>query len=313
LTAGSLVLSYLVITFREDRLPWKTALYGLLAFILVLPILTYIFTNFTNTQPDSLNRAQEILINFRIPHHALVSSWLDSTAVVKILLILSGLYLVRNERIFLILFIPFLISTSLTLLQIILDSNTLALIFPWRTSTLLVPLSSSIILAKLISFFYQRNPEFFQKHKRNIEIFSAGLIILLMTIGVIRIMIDFNNKGSIPEREMMEYVSQNYQQGDIFFIPKKMQDFRLATGAPIFSEFKAIPYKPEDVLEWRRRIGIIEKFYRKTNCDSFKLLVENEDVNMFVLPNNGSNPACEGITPVYKDNNYWIYASLPAR
>ncbi len=313
LAAGSLVLSYMLVTLKEDRSYWRTASYGLFGLIMVLPIVTYIYLNFTSAPPETLNRAQEILINFRIPHHASIASWLDSTAIVKILLIFTGLYLVRNNRIFLILLVPMLVSASLTALQFILDSNTLALIFPWRISTLMVPLCSAIILAKLISVFYQRYPELFQRHQKSIEILSATLIILLMAAGLIRIMIEFNIKSSLPEREMMEFVSQNYEPGEIYFVPKKMQDFRLATGVPVYGDFKSIPYNPEDVLEWRRRIKIIEEFYRKPDCESFNILIDSEDLDSFVVPTSSSMPACERVSPVYKDDHYWIYAAVNAQ
>jgi hypothetical protein len=311
LTAGSLVLSYMFITIKEDRSFKRAALYGFFGLFLVLPVLIYIYSNFTTAPPETLERAQEILINFRIPHHARVSDWLDTTAIVKLILILSALYLVRFKKIFLILFIPFLIATTMTVLQIILDNNTLALIFPWRVSAILVPLSSSILLAELISIFIQWKPEFFQKYKRGTEIFSAGLIIILMVVGAIRMTIDFNRKVSVPERDMMDYVSMNHQQGDQYLVPKKMQDFRLATGAPVFGEFKSIPYNPEDVLEWRRRVRVIEEFYKETNCDSFGLIMLNENVNRFVVPQNGSMPVCETVSPIYEDHYYWIYAPVP--
>ena len=38
--------------------------------------------------------------------------------------------------------------------------------------------------------------------------------------------------------------------------PLEMQRFRLATAAPILVDFKAIPYRDVDVLEWRRRIAV---------------------------------------------------------
>lgn len=37
--------------------------------------------------------------------------------------------------------------------------------------------------------------------------------------------------------------------------------FRLATHARLYADFKAIPYKDADVLEWHRRVGNCERWY----------------------------------------------------
>lgn len=45
---------------------------------------------------------------------------------------------------------------------------------------------------------------------------------------------------------------------DALVIPVDLQRFRLATGVPIFVDFKAIPYKDTDVLEWYKRLRFAE-------------------------------------------------------
>ena len=58
--------------------------------------------------------------------------------------------------------------------------------------------------------------------------------------------------------------------GQIYLIPPKLQDFRLATGQPALVDFKAIPYAPGEVLAWYDRIQLAQFFYRDTpaavNC-----------------------------------------------
>lgn len=40
------------------------------------------------------------------------------------------------------------------------------------------------------------------------------------------------------------------------FIPVDLLRFRLYTGAAIFVDFKSIPYRDEDVLEWKERLHL---------------------------------------------------------
>src|SRR5262249_39961140 len=43
------------------------------------------------------------------------------------------------------------------------------------------------------------------------------------------------------------------------FIPLDLQRFRLVTGAPIFVDFKSIPYWDQDLLEWFDRLQVAEQ------------------------------------------------------
>ena len=70
LSAAALVLSFMVVTYQEDRSLRKALLLGVFAFILVLPILTFSYINFAGIPAETSSRAQDILVNFRIPHHA---------------------------------------------------------------------------------------------------------------------------------------------------------------------------------------------------------------------------------------------------
>ena len=64
----------------------------------------------------------------------------------------------------------------------------------------------------------------------------------------------------------MSYVEANKAVWRYLPDPAKMQDFRLETGAPAYIEFKSIPYKDVDVLEWRRRVDFTRGFYTQTRC-----------------------------------------------
>lgn len=94
-----------------------------------------------------------------------------------------------------------------------------------------------------------------------------------------------------PEAEnpVLEYVARTHQPGELYLVPAKIPKpstsrgvysntfvrpadpsrpgifeiarFRLATGAPIFVDFKSIPYRDTDVLEWYRRVKAAEEWF----------------------------------------------------
>jgi len=49
------------------------------ALVLILPIMVYVYITFTVMPPETLARAREILVNFRIPHHTVISEWWNLT------------------------------------------------------------------------------------------------------------------------------------------------------------------------------------------------------------------------------------------
>jgi hypothetical protein len=50
---------------------------------------------------------------------------------------------------------------------------------------------------------------------------------------------------------------------DSRIVPIEMQRFRLYAQAPLFIDFKSIPYKDEDVLDWHRRLLLAQNWHRR--------------------------------------------------
>src|SRR5262249_55442100 len=50
-------------------------------------------------------------------------------------------------------------------------------------------------------------------------------------------------------------------------IPVDLQRFRLHTGAPIYVDFKAVPYAPAELQEWVKRMVVCEVLYRQQEWD----------------------------------------------
>ena len=308
LSAAVLTLAYMLLTYREERRYLKPLLLGGIALLTVAPILYYVYSNFAGTVSEITLRAQDILVNTRIPHHARIDWWFDATAVVKVCLVLSALFLVRNSRrLFLVLLLLFLSASCLTILQFLLDNNTLALIFPWRISTFLVPLSTALILGFLVSALATKFAQQIGRNQKALIIVSLAGIFLVVFIGAVRLKLDFDRKVSGPERPMMSFVADNRLPGESYLTPTKMQDFRLVTGAPAFVDFKSIPYRADDVLEWYRRIQISNRFYKDEDCSILNQLVLEEDVTHVILDRERVDRSCALLIQVYVDDFYGVY------
>lgn len=308
LSAGSLVLSFMVLVYQEEKSVKKALQIGVIAFILVLPILIYVATSFRSSGADLATQAQRILVRFRIPHHAQVSDWWNVTAFIQIVIMLIGIWFVRHSRLFTILSIPFALGAILTIIQIITKSESLALLFPWRISSILVPLSTSIILAYCVSYILDKYQMTWEKYKLPIIVLGSVVCIFLMVIGMVRFELEQRTAVLAKEHDLFSYVEKSKTTGDIYLIPTKMQEFRLVTGAPIFVDFKSIPYQYDEVLEWYRRMQRAIRFYneKRAACGLLAEFHQNEEVTHVIIETDSKDLDCIFLKERYSDEHYRV-------
>jgi hypothetical protein len=317
LSAGVLTAVFMGITLWETRRPRPALDLGLAALIGVAPILGYSLTVFSGSDPETTARAREILVNFRIPHHAIVSNWLGYAAWLKLGFVIAALVLLHGKKerqpcqdcrsfeMFHILFWPALLAVTLTVAQVATGSVELALLFPWRLSTWLVPLAVSLLAGGALGWAWRRFH--WERASRWMTGIAIGSALLLAAAGLAKTCGDWQSKQGSPDRPMMAYVRENKQSGEVYLIPVKMQDFRLETGAPAYIEFKSIPYQAEEVLFWYHKVLLAGDFYRRGDCDKALIQLRWEGVTHLVLPPGSPGIDCPGVRAVYSDGVYGIY------
>ncbi len=329
LTAALLTATYLIL-LRRTMSDWRALAYGGLALLLVAPIVVYLMISFTPTSAEQFRDAQQIIADFRIPHHAKAARWFDLIAGLQIAWVIVAIVLVRGTKLFWLLFIPAALSLALSLLQLATDNPTLALFFPWRVSVVLVPIATAIMITRLAALI-----------PWTIETRIAGwMLIWAAAIGGIVIMAArlayLTDERELP---MLEFVRDHKQPGDVCLIPVKMppntpgprgvfsasftpaptgqqkafisvdlQRFRLFTGAAIYVDFKSIPYKDVDVIEWRRRLDLCQKWYAAKDWSdpALRKQLYDEGITHIVMPANRP-PLGTGYEETYADDYYRVY------
>src|SRR5262249_5638471 len=91
-------------------------------------------------------------------------------------------------------------------------------------------------------------------------------------------------------------------------IPYDLQRFRLSTGAPIWVDFKAIPYKDTEVLEWLDRLRIAQGLQNHIrNGDPAPAVAEmrHRGITHLVVPARDA-PHGEGLEGLYQDEYYRV-------
>jgi hypothetical protein len=105
------------------------------------------------------------------------------------------------------------------------------------------------------------------------------------------------------------FVRSHLQPGQVYLTPVKLQDFRLETGAPVYIDFKSIPYRSTDVLEWRRRERLANAFYQSPDCTQIEQLRIQEGITHAVLPAE-TRLACPAAAQIYADGDYQVIQIL---
>ena len=256
-------------------------------------------------------------------------------AVIQILWIGLGLFLLRRTRLFVPLLVATLGSILLTSIQAVINNDTLALLFPWRISALLVPVSTAIVATRLAAF---------DRNARSVDGLAAFLVVLQAAGGVAVMAFGLGYQMNEAELPLLKFVREKAGPGDVFLIPTRippvgtgsrgvistsftppprpkpgsnlipvdLQRFRLATGAAIYVDFKAVPYATNEVLEWHRRVKRVESWYAEQKWDvaETRERMLKEGITHIVVPRLSKQEPpilVDGFEQVYEDGAYAVY------
>lgn len=341
LAAAMLVLSYQMLLVCDGR--WRQALLvGLGALLLVSPTILYSLTTFGPSDPAAFAEAQRILAHVRIPHHTEPERWFDMIALGQVAWMVLAIALTWRTRLFVILTIVFTLSLVLTIVQLATQSDTLALLFPWRTAALLMPLASTVILARLIGLGEALWTDQAPRPALLLHI-ACGTAIGLCVVGGLAInVVGWGYHVSLDEQPLLLHIARSHRPGDTYLLPVEipktvagargaasrnknftpaprrgaggphiavdLQSFRLSTGAAIYVDFKSIPYQDQDVLEWHRRLRWAERIYATVDWSDPAVLQElkHERITHVVTP--AIRPLRGALFDlVYEDAAYRLY------
>lgn len=333
LQACLLILGFLTSQVLEHRAR-LALLTGALAVVFVLPIASYVLVAFGPTDGKTLASAEEVLVNVRIPHHARVDLWFDRIAAIQLLGMVVGILLIRPRRLRIALTVSVALASLLTVVQVLTKSNSLALLFPWRISAILMPVATTVVIARLIAVL----PAIVEG--RCARLLGEALVTACV-VGGVWIMVErkgfYMNEEELP---LLSFVRENLGPGEVYFVPvsvpqlslttrgslssdfKPMADkrhdprvipydlqrFRLMTGAPIYVDFKSLPYKDSEVLEWRHRIRIAELTQSFLDDGRSREAVDelrSSGVTHLVVPV-GLSVSVPGVRTIYQDAQYRI-------
>jgi hypothetical protein len=310
ITAASLTLAYMIIVYGEEQNLKKVSCLALYSSLLAAPVLIYSLVNFGATSVVTLHEAQRILVEYRIPHHAKIEQWIGKDAFFKIGLTVLALWLHRNKSIRFVLLVPFATGVVLTLLQAITHDYFLALLFPWRVSAFLVPLSAVMIIAAAISYVFERIDV---KGRHNLNRIASPLFLVSVAALVVGTRSSFNRLNPELDEEyqaLINHVSHDKKQDDVYIVPADWEEFRIDTGAPILVDHKTHPYKDSEVLQWRERLQVLDAIYggEGHRCERIEVAARQYGATKIVIDTDEGELDCKMLVQAYAGNRYRVYA-----
>lgn len=301
LPAGLLVAGMMLGLWRAGRT--RSALMtGAVALAAVAPVLAYTLAVFAPSDPARFAEAQAILAWVRIPHHTRVSQWLDEVAVLQLLAIAFGVAEFRRTPLYVPLAVMAGGGLALSLIQVLTDSATLALLFPWRVSAVLMPVATAVALAGLARLLEWALPSRWKVPSRWLLIASGLLAVAAAGGAGVVYARHLGYQETAAEAELLRRVAATRRPGEVYllpadfpgppqgrgsasssFVPVRPSDrpaifelmrFRLGTGAAAYVDFKSIPYRDDEVLEWHRRVSNAARWYATADWDGSGVLNE---------------------------------------
>ena len=283
---------------------------SLLSIIFILPIVYYLFFNFYISDFQVNFKAQSIMAENRIPHHAMVSSWFSYKDLQIILLIFFSLWLMfKEKRLFIPVSFVVLASIILTIIQYFTSSNFLGLLFPWRSSVYIVPLCSMIVLSKFLFFLHNKYFTSVSKKSFYLNTFSFFIIIFLSFDGILE---TYNSNISHKKNYSISNMIKKHDK-DIkrILIPTNLKQIRLNTKLPIFVDWKSAPFKNNAVIEWYERIKLTNSFYGSSDYENQKRLFMNinniEQITHILIKDNDKNFLFNDCEYIFKEKGYLFY------
>ena len=260
--------------------------------LFILPITIFVFFNFLNLDRDTTILGQEILMK-RIPHHADIHYWFSYKDIILIITFFISLILIRDKtKLFISLGIFGFCSIFLSIIQYFVEINSLALIFPWRSSVFLMPISSIIIISFLIDKFREK---LLNKKKLIYVVFFSISIFFGLKSHILE------NLNSNFEKKIFLFnkIKKYYKEIDSILVPIDTVSIRLNTGLPIFINHKHHPFKHNEIIDWDLRLKLASNFYNAKNLDLqnqfLKEIIELEKISHILFKKSQFYPECKDL------------------
>ena len=140
------------------RFDKKTIAASALLLVLALPYSAYILHHFVMLDASTLNSINSsVLAGFKENIHLNPANWLNPKLYIQIAIFGIAMSLIWRDKIAKLIVAIFSIGACLTIAAYLFNATTLLSLNPWRFSVILIPISSAILLVKIVTSNWWKN------------------------------------------------------------------------------------------------------------------------------------------------------------
>jgi hypothetical protein len=304
LSAAALTLAVILEDIRQGRYR-RGAVHGLVALVLVAPVLIYVQSTFAGADPELVARAQSLLVHDRIPHHADPRSWFGPRMGLKLVLVVAVLYATRGTSFGRLLTVPTIVAVVGIVVVLLVHSDFLALLFPWRTSVFVVPAASAFLLGRLTTRAGGRvNLSSWPVRAIGLAVVTACLVYGVVLMGRTHAR---SKRG--PKATVWAQARAGATSGQTWWIPLDWKGFRLATGLPAWVDWKSHPYDAPGIIEWNRRVATSRELENGSlGCAEIARVAAEEAITRVVVEGgNASRLRCPAFRQMHSNASFAVF------
>ncbi len=277
--------------------------------LLVLPPLDLAF-RFAPTDPELFAQANRILAFERIPHHSDPWQWADMTVLRKLVLALAAFAVAPRGFLRGLLGALLLLATGGTAIVALTGNAELALMAPWRSSIIIVPVAAAILvgwlLERLLGLVRDRR---LVLGVTTVALLWAGWAAMDGFAQKVRAI----SAGTLPDH--VAFALAHRQLDDVYLTPPDMADFRLDAMVPQFVTRKTHPYLDREVIEWDRRLQLAERTFpseRAMDCAALgDTLARYRITHVLAEKANLPSAPCAGLSTLHDGESHVILGVAP--
>ena len=287
--------AFLVLAFASHQLllgkrPRDAIIGCVTALAIVSPVLWYSYAQFAPSDAEAFRASRAIIAERRIPHHAIPAHWFDRSQVLNLLVIAlgTGLAAFFNRRLAYVMTVAALLGVLSSLTAVLIGSNALYLLFPWRISAVLMPLATVAMVVGIVRILVDT------RLGAIVSAVPARVVMVALTVTVAGMsfsdrlssveLVEGGAAARLPQDRDAGYAAlvghvRSQAADDRLYLhnPLRFASFRIRSGMPVFVDVKSHPYRDDEVLEWWRRMSwAAELFDGRRSCDA-ALVAELEE------------------------------------
>ncbi len=219
----------------------------------------------------------------RIPYHSQTIDW-QLSDIIRLVIAMIATRIARtglNER-WLANFLgsALIMATTATLAVQLSGQSKLVLLFPWRVSVFIMPVSFTVIAVWVADNVEQALPRW---NWRWLAMIAA---IFMAVYGCVTTLLS-ESPATFDERTALV---RAVRPSGVGLVPLSSDNVRLNAPANIYVDWKSPPYASEDLVEWWYRVDQLRQFER--DVDRFCSTGWHAKIHWILLPAKQKPPSC---------------------